>query len=356
MADDPKKKRLEGAPAHPSGFPVADDGPAHVAPAIDVRPRARTRNPLPEAEPDEEDTGVPFLLAFPVEERVSDRVPLDLDAEKTLDEAAPLTVDFERNMPTLHHVRVLPLDGADEVTLHPVPAPMARIGAGKLNLGRSPAAGLDGDSDDDDQMAQRDALILDIAAMGPLDERGDRSHVRTVAARATLARARALRFRLSLLDVWPAGQTPRATTVEVQARPLHIDLSLDCALLTALADGAPTPGQTSARASLFPFVGPLAAILLAYRPDLPRTAFRDRGAATIARLTIFGWRTACEVVTRSARSVPIESRRLALEIAARVAYVPPMNSERLGALNDLEIALGLETGSAALAIDLARRS
>jgi len=356
MVEDPKKI---GAPEHPSGFPVADDGPAHVAPAIDVRPKARARNPLPQPAPKEESGDVPFSLAIPAEERTSQHRAYDLDSEKTIDEAMPMTVDFERNMPTLHHVRAIPLDPADEVTLHPVPEPITKIGKSNIPIvpvvPRSmPGAAIEPESEDEDQMSQRDALILDIAAIGPVDERPDRSSERSVASRASLARARALRFRLSLLDAWPAGQMPRAAAVPA-GRQLHIDLTLDCALLAAIADGAKTPPRTAPGSALFPFVAPLASILLSYRPDLPRTALRDRGAASIARLTIVGWKTACDHLARAGKSAPVDARRLALEIAARIAYVPPMNSERLGALNDIESALELATGSAALAIDQARR-
>jgi hypothetical protein len=90
------------------------------------------------------------------------------------------------------------------------------------------------------------------------------------------------------------------------------------------------------------------------RPDLPRTALQDRGAASIARLTIVGFKGALDQLARAARAVPEEARRTALELAARVALVPAMNEHRFGALADLERALALPTGSIARALDDAR--
>ena len=370
----------------------------HLAPAIDVRPKARVKAgkappPKPLPPPDELDRArtAPFVpistFAFPVEERTPSFGAGELDSEKTLEDEAPMsaespmTVDYERARP---RERVDTLRDDDPSADFDTGKGWASISSsGNARPGAMPAGwenepdrtrtrssaprtGLelveDSSVEDSDHMTQRDALVLDIAAIGTVDERADRESDRAVSARATLARARALRFRLALLDVWPLGQTPRPIRVAAgsgrtvgESRPLHLDLTLDCALLAAIADGAPTPPGVAPGSSTLPFVGPLAAILLGHRGDLPRTALRDRGAAAIARITIMGWKGSLDQLTKLATTVPVGVRKVALEVAARIALVPPMNSHRLGALHELERALALPTGSAASAIDDARQ-
>lgn len=200
--------------------------------------------------------------------------------------------------------------------------------------------------------AELEALTRDLMAMGALDSRADRGVDRAVAHRTTLARARALRFRLALLQSWPASAAAPADP-SGQARPLHFDLAIDSMLLVALADGAPAIfGPTSP----LPVVAVMVETLRALRPELPRTALRDRGSAAIARLTIVGWKGALEALAKSAAATPVDSRKLALELAARAALTPAIDEHRLGALQDLERVMSLPTGSVAPAIEAARRS
>lgn len=262
---------------------------------------------------------VHFTLPFPVEERKPSMPPPPDTDDDAPPSAAPETVDWER---------------ASKVPGPAVPTASSPVPSS------DPAA----------DKAEIDALTRDLGAIAALDERPDRDIERAVAHRTTLARARALRFRLALLQAWPA----QAPAPHPTPGPLHLDLAIDAMLLVALADGAPS---VFGPASPLPVVATMVDALRALRPDLPRTALRDRGAAAIARLTIVGWKPALEALSRSATATPIDARRLALELAARTALLgKAVDNHRLGALQDLEKALALPTGSVAPAIQQARSS
>lgn len=266
---------------------------------------------------------VHFTLPFPVEERKPSMPPPPDTDDDAPPSAAPETVDWERASKRLAGV----------------PGPAVKTAS-------SPVPSSDPAAD----QAEVDALTRDLGAMAALDERPDRGIERAVAHRTTLARARALRFRLALLQAWPA----QAPAPHPTPGPLHLDLAIDAMLLVALADGAPS---VFGPASPLPVVATMVEALRALRPDLPRTALRDRGAAAIARLTIVGWKSALEALSRSATAAPIDARKLALELAARTALLgKAVDSHRLGALQDLEKALGLPTGSVAPAIQQAKSS
>lgn len=218
----------------------------------------------------------------------------------------------------------------------------ARLPSAPISIGepvRDHAVTVDTAADQD----ERDAILRDLRAIAGLDERPDRITERAVAQRATLARARALRFRLALLDAWSGRDSPGSP----DAGALQLDLAIDAMLLVAIADGA--PGQR------LPVVAEMVDALRGIRADLPRSALRDRGSAAIAKLTIVGFRGALEQLSRAAVAVPPESRRLSLELAARAALLPEIDEHRLGALTDLERALALPMGSVASAIETARR-
>ncbi len=334
MPDDPNAKRAGPAPKHPSGYPALDDAPVHVAPAVDVRgsqsgiPAAPSTSFPPMAAEAEEldDQGnarVPFALAFPVEERVSAFPPAHEDR-------GPMTVDYERGRGRIERYD----DGPETKPLEVPPHWRA--------TSEPPSADLD-----------RDALLRDLAAMGGLDETPDRLAHREVGGRASLGRARALRFRLMLHDVWPPSAWPVVEPAK-GLRPLHIDLALDAALLAGVSDGAPSRAIRGPAAYGLPFLRVIVDFLRGQRPDLPRSALRDRGSASISRLTIVGWKTALEQLAKSARALPDGPRFTALVLAAGVAQAPAMNEHRFGALSDLERALGLPTGSVATALDEAR--
>jgi hypothetical protein len=333
VPDDPSAKRIGPAPKHPSGYAPSDDAPVHVAPPLnlDANPEDHdtvddppSQIPTPVRDMPAIAAEVAFGLPVPVEERASKRPP-------RVEERPPMTLDYSQPRST---GRPAPTSETTwEVTAEPQSVE-----------------------------ADRDALLRDLLAIGAIDDSADRAVERDVTLRATLARARALRFRLMLADVWPASAWPEGKPA-TRERPLQLDLALESALLAALADGAPLTESKSPSGYTMPFVRTLVDFLRALRPDLPRTNLRDRGSAAIARLTIQGWRGAIEAFTRSARSAPEGARRTCLELAARIALTPPptasrsadvVNEHRFGALADLERALSLPTGSVAQALDEAR--
>lgn len=330
MPDDPHGKRSQPAPAHPSGFRALDDAPVYIAPAVDVRqhrrPTLADSVPPPAPVPASERGGdVHFSLAIPAEERESVLPPPSEDAPP--DSVAPETVDWERFAQRR-------IDSSDDVTPVddiPFAAPLP-----------PETHALDAE--------ERDAILRDLLAMGELDHQPDRLVERSVGVRATLARARALRFRLALLSAWNvATPTPRPRI----ERALHLDLALDTSLLVLVADGAPSRDPAND-----PLAGPISALvftLRTMRPELPRLALRDRATAAIARLTIGGFRASIEQLGKLAAALPEEGRVLALQVAAAVAVVPRVDAVRLEALNDLERALGLAPGNVAPAILEARR-
>ncbi len=329
MPNDPGTKRTRPPPPHPEGFPALEDAPVFLAPPVDVRPSSRARS-VPPPDPEQVVTlegsphsEVPFTLPQPIEERRSALPPPIESAETSApwpDDLAPETVDWDR------------------------------VSSGSIPRASEPGSGRAAERAADVQ--ERDAIARDLLAIGALDERPDRLFERGVAARAALARARALRFRLSLLDAWRAGDPASIPSLAGAAHALHLDLSLDAMLLVGLADGAPSRGAPNARLS---FVAPIVDALRAIRPELLRSALRDRGASAIARLTVLGFRGALDQLARSSLATPPESRRLALELAARVALVPVIDEHRLAALKELERALSLPVGSVAPAIEAARR-
>lgn len=255
---------------------------------------------------------VPFTLPFPVEERKSAFPPPADDAE------GPDTLDWDRA----------------SASSTPAPPGPPR---------RDHVITVDTSADQD----ERDAILRDLHAIAWLDARPDRTTERTVTQRATLARARALRFRLTLLDAWSGVGSPG----NADSRALHFDLAIDAMLLVAISDGA--PGEA------LPVVHTMVEALRGIRSDLPRTALRDRGAAAIARLTIVGYRGAFEQLSRTSIAATPESRQLTLDLAARAAVGvradASVNEHRLGALHDLERALALPAGSVARSIETARR-
>lgn len=337
MPDDPHGKRSQPAPAHPAGLRPVEDAPIYLAPAVDVRKNRRPTladsvPPPAPVPPSERGADVAFTLPFPVEERES-VLPPPSDGP-TIEEpapisAAPMTVDWER-------FGQRPVEAAEDVPVAAALPPETHA--------------LD--------VEERDAILRDLAAMGDLESQPDRTVERSVGVRATLARTRALRFRLALLGAWNLDTPAPRPRVE---RALHLDLALDTALLCLIADGAPCSlaalGADPPRPD--PLAGPVSALVTTFRamrPELPRLALRDRATAAIARLTIGGFTASLEQLAKLAKTLPEESRVLALQVAAATAVVPRVDAVRLDALHDLERALGLRPGNVAPAILEARRA
>jgi hypothetical protein len=376
-----------------------------ISPQDDEPPRVGTTAPMglePEPAPESEPHSAPgtllYTLAFPVEERHS--TP---PASEPTDEPSPRTVAFEPVEPfepsprTVAFEPVVPIVPRASVPIgDPAEGPTGNRPNGRLEIehfGRSaegsfcenlgeralepeappesappPSAYVPMPSvappfsippalapllDAHDPTGEREAIARDLASIGALDERPDREIDRDLGAKATLARARALRFRLTMIEsveepTAPGGSFASATGV------VPIDLAIEAGLFVGLADGAPFVRHAEGGAELA-FARALASFLRAARPDLPRSVLRDRGASAIARMTIAGYRVALDSLARAALGTSVEGRSLALQAAAYAALAPAANAHRLGALGDLERALALPTGSVARALELAHR-
>jgi hypothetical protein len=300
--------------------------------SIGTPPTPVARSPLPPAAPPEPPPSEPFPLPIPAPRARPPEPPIAAQSEARVDASASAAAE--------------PIDEPPPVSLLPpsviaplhsvVPAPSIPPALAPLLEGPDPTG-------------EREAIARDLSAIGALDERADRAVEREVGAKATLARARALRFRLTLLDAFEA-EPARG----VPAGVLPIDLAIEAALLVGLSDGAPFVRTVQGGAEL-PFVRALVTFLRAARPDLPKSVLRERGAASIARITIAGYRPAMDALARGAMEITLDGRVLALDAAAFVALAPAANAHRLGALGDLERSLALRTGSVAQALELAHR-
>jgi hypothetical protein len=332
MPNDPHSRRTRPAPAHPSGLRPSDDGPAFLAPAVDVRPASPARSVAPRA-PGAEASGteVPFTLSRPVEVREpSVRPPPEVD-EHAPGSQPPETVDWERGGRVLGGAPGSGMAPGSVPAVASLPPVVSLPPLGSVPpRGWVPAGGAPALEAQDDE-AESAALIRDLQAIAALDERPDRAIERAVVQRTTLARARALRFRLALLRAWPAHATAPAHGPQ-DGRSFQLDLAIDAMLLVALADGAPS---RSGPASPLPVVDVMVESIRPRRPDLARRVLRDRGAAAIARWTIVGWKAALEAVAKAALALPVDARVLALELAARAALradgARSLDPHRLGA-------------------------
>jgi hypothetical protein len=406
MADDPGAKRTLPPPPHPRGFRAIDDGPVHLAPPIDVRPvasgrQARDSVPWLGPPPDESsatDSGpettvgvVPFALPVPVEERVSARPPAtpvlapvangdDERAPLSWQEPGPITISFDSRSgpaassgarsigapassppPSPPPVGATLPQAARPATLPSpqVPSPSPPNAVAPVAASLDEAASERAAAVTEAERQVRASLVAELRAIGAVDERPDRSTDKGVALRATLARARALRVRISAHDAWPSTETNPAaelrdaTSIPHEFGALALDFTIDVASLVIIADGAPT-GFSEASAERLPPFEALVRSLRPRAPGLTRTALRDRSASAIARLTVLGYAAALESVARAARTLPAESRWLALALAVKSALAPEINGHRLGALGDLERALALPTGTLAELLGAAR--
>ncbi|GAC1580930.1 MAG: hypothetical protein NVS3B20_26600 [Polyangiales bacterium] len=271
---------------------------------------------------------VSFDLPLPVEEHSFQIQGSrgDFDDEYTIEESAPVTIPFDRDFG---------LETSE--TRQSFPSQWGTHGA-------------DYEGACEAREPSYDAMADELAALGPIDDRPDREVERWHEERIPLARARTLRFHLAMREAWPIGRAPRPSSVVPSSRVLHPELVLSAAMVASIADGALTDDSQS----IWPMVEVLSSHMLAYRSDLSRAVFRDRGASILGRFTMIGFQAALDEVKALARPTTADARQLALEIATCVATIPPVNTHRLGVLHDLEGALGLPSGASAQALDTLR--
>jgi len=274
---------------HPRGYQVAEDSPAFVAPPLELRQAVEAV-----ATGDVEDA-VQFTLTFPIVER--DREREHHDSENTRPEAPAHPIGEEPDtfveMPAVDPERTVERDPYDD---------------GETTL----------------QASERDVLTRSLLSIGTLDESPDVRTDRPSTTRVLLARARATRFRIALLDVWPedfSAPRPREELLELAIHP---------AAIVVVADGFPE-GRDEDRA----IAAALVEDVRARMPEVNRATLRDAVAAAFARVTLLGTRKAVEYVRGRFSDVPGKERRAALALAETLAS----NEDRFIAYRLLEKAL-----------------
>lgn len=276
---------------HPRGYPVAEDSPAFVAPPLELRQAVEAV-----ATGDVEDA-VQYTLTFPIVERQREN-----DSENTRPDTSAHPIGEEPDtfveMPAVDPERTLERDyySDGEVTL---------------------------------QASERDVLTRSLLSIGALDESADVRTDRPSTMRVLLARARATRFRIALLDVWPEDFS--------SPRPIEelLELAIHPAAIVAVADGFPSDAATGIGADDRAVTAAIVEDVRARMPDVNRATLRDAGAAAFARVTLLGTKRASDYVRERFSDVPGRERRAALAVAETLAS----NEDRWIAYRLLEKAL-----------------
>ena len=244
---------------HPSGYPEALDSPAHIAPALELRRAIEaTHNGHVE-------DAVLYTLAFPIVESA---------------QATPRSRGFDED--TNPEVPVMPV-GDEPDTFVDLPAVDP-----ERTIERDPYR----DGEQTIQASEREVLTRSLQSIGPIEDPS------TPAGRVLLGRARAIRFRLALLDAWPEDFSP--------PRPREIDDALDLAIHPVAIVGL---GDEEAA------VRAIVADVRARLPAVTRNTLRDAGAAAFARITLLGVSKAIDYVRTRFAELPRQERRAAIAVA-----------------------------------------
>lgn len=242
---------------HPSGYPEAIDSPAHIAPALELK-RA-----IEATQSGAVEDAVVYTLSFPIIERVPDE------------------------------------DTSPEIATHPVgEEPDTLVDLPAIDPDRTLERDPYRDGEQTLQATEYEVLTRSLQAIGPIEDPSDS------AGKVLLARARAIRFRLALLDTWPEDHSA--------PRPIedNLDLAIHPATIVALA-GEPVDEHAVVRA----IVDDLQKRL----PGVTRSTLRDAGAAAFARVTLLGIPKAVDYVRTRFADLPGAERRAAVALAASIA-------------------------------------
>jgi hypothetical protein len=263
--------------------PVADDAPAYLAPPLDLR-RVVALVEAGSAADVEEATA--FALSFPIPSRPwRDAKPSgEPDRDQTLSGS--------------------PYKQAGETTVRQSP---------------------------------RDILVRSLLSIGPLPQLADASAERPAADRVLVGRARAIRFRIALEELWPEEVERRGKKPPPDPR---VALACDAAVVVAIADGMPAEGETTSPHDL-PMVKALVDDARARFPQLGRRAFKDACVTSLARSTLLGFQRALQYVKNAAADATQGDRAACFETARRLSLVPAINDHRALAIGGLRRALAI---------------
>lgn len=272
---------------HPSGYPRAHDSPGFVAPALELRRAVEA------VKSGDVEDAVQFTLTFPIVERARER-----DSETTRPQVSQDDPDTFQDMPAVDPERTIERDPYSD---------------GEVTL----------------QASERDVLLRSLLSIGSLDEQSDLHAERPSTLRVLLARARATRFRIALLDAWPEDYSSPRPVEEL------LELAIHPAAIVALADGFPSDPATGVGADDQAIVEAIVDDVQERMPDVNRATLREAGAAAFARATLLGTHKAVEYVRGRFSDAPGGGRRAALAVAETLAS----NDDRLAAYRMLEAAL-----------------
>jgi len=291
-------------PEHPSGYQVADDSPGFVAPALDLRRavEAADRGSFEDA--------VAYTLAFPITGHIEHTVGFEDEHETTNPEVLVLPVGEEPDTAT--DMPAIVIDPDRTSTMERVPDP-------ERTIERDPYAS---DGEITIQASERDVLTRSLASIGPLEELPDPRGLLPAATRVLLARARAIRFRLALLDVWPEDWSSARGGEEL------LDLAVHPTAVVTIADGFPSDPELLVGSDDIAVVSAIAHDVRERLPSITRATLRDAGAAAFARVTLLGAERAVEYLRGRFADVPGSERRAAITVAAKIA-TPGRRAEML---------------------------
>lgn len=280
-------------PVHPSGFPRADDAPAFVKPPLDLRDAVEA---LASAD-DHVDRAVAFTLAFPI-----------VEAPRTLPPPPPEGPGSTRPPSRVGSESTAPYGYGEQGGGFEPDATL-------VDLPRVEETTLQGDYYKSGEVtlseSDRDGLARSLPMLGPFDNEPDLDTDRAADLRVLLARARAIRFRIAILDLRP-GEPDL-----VDDLPDAADAALHAATVVALADGLPADDDGRGEAD-DAIVHALLLDLQARFPTMGVAAVREAGAAAFARVTLLGTRKAARYVGNRWGDSPVFERRAALALARRL--------------------------------------
>ncbi|MGZ3424238.1 MAG: hypothetical protein ACXVEE_40635 [Polyangiales bacterium] len=291
---------------HRSGYPVAHDAPAFIAPPLDIRRavEAARQGSVEEA--------VAFTLAFPIVERTRSGHEHTVDFEATSHHRVSFQDEGDPE-PTSPEFAVPSEIGDEPDTAQDLPRidirmpPESEHAESERTLERDPYKY---SGEETLHASERDTLAQQLLSIGPFDDLSDLDDTRSSPARVVLGRARAIRFRIALHDAWPEDFSAVVPPED------DLDLLLHPAIVVALADGAHTD----------PIGGDLVrALVKETRQRLPQTtrnSLREAGAAAFARITLLGTQRAVAYLHDRFHEFPAQARRHALALAARFANDP----------------------------------
>lgn len=294
---------------HPSGYQVADDSPGFVAPPLDLRQavEAAARGAVEDA--------VAYALAFPIEGlervRVVEHTLGFEDEEHTNPELALHPCGDEPDTAT-------DLAAVDPMVTLPAAAWVDPDATGVMPGVMDPEQTLERDPYQHEgevtvQASEKQVLTQSLVSIGPLDETPDPLGLLSPQSRVLLGRARAIRFRLALLDVWPEdGSRPRG-------HDELLDLAIHPTTIVTLADGFPSDPPSFVGSDDIAVVSAIAHDVRDRLPPVTRATLRDAGAAAFARVTLLGPEKALEYLGNRFVDLPGAERRAAVATAAKVA-------------------------------------